>query len=86
MPSRLCGLTYARPRELNDDAWPDDHLSGGRYQTRTYDLFRVKEARYQLRQSPVSHHLAITPGVRDAQARLRDTPEGVGLEQGARVG
>src|SRR5690606_198044 len=25
---------------------------GGRYQTRTDDLFRVKEARYQLRQSP----------------------------------
>lgn len=27
---------------------------GGRYQTRTDDLFRVKEARYQLRQSPAS--------------------------------
>ena len=27
---------------------------GGRYQTRTDDLFRVKEARYQLRQSPVA--------------------------------
>ena len=27
---------------------------GGRYQTRTDDLFRVKEARYQLRQSPVT--------------------------------
>jgi hypothetical protein len=26
--------------------------SGGRYRTRTDDLFRVKEARYQLRQSP----------------------------------
>ena len=26
---------------------------GGRYRTRTDDLFRVKEARYQLRQSPV---------------------------------
>ena len=26
---------------------------GGRYQTRTDDLFRVKEARYQLRQTPV---------------------------------
>ena len=25
---------------------------GGRYRTRTDDLFRVKEARYQLRQSP----------------------------------
>jgi hypothetical protein len=27
---------------------------GGRYRTRTDDLFRVKEARYQLRQSPNS--------------------------------
>ena len=27
-------------------------VSGGRYRTRTDDLFRVKEARYQLRQSP----------------------------------
>ncbi len=27
---------------------------GGRYQTRTDDLFRVKEARYQLRQSPAA--------------------------------
>ena len=27
---------------------------GGRYQTRTDDLFRVKEARYQLRQSPMA--------------------------------
>ncbi len=33
----------ARPRTLR----------GGRYRTRTDDLFRVKEARYQLRQSPV---------------------------------
>ena len=30
----------------------DRGLGGGRYQTRTDDLFRVKEARYQLRQSP----------------------------------
>ena len=29
-------------------------VTGGRYQTRTDDLFRVKEARYQLRQSPVA--------------------------------
>ena len=28
-------------------------LDGGRYRTRTDDLFRVKEARYQLRQSPL---------------------------------
>lgn len=28
-------------------------LCGGRYRTRTDDLFRVKEARYQLRQSPI---------------------------------
>ena len=32
--------------------FPRDN-SGGRYRTRTDDLFRVKEARYQLRQSPV---------------------------------
>ena len=29
-------------------------VSGGRYRTRTDDLFRVKEARYQLRQSPAT--------------------------------
>ncbi len=29
-------------------------MDGGRYQTRTDDLFRVKEARYQLRQSPMA--------------------------------
>src|SRR6218665_1735820 len=28
-------------------------VCGGRYRTRTDDLFRVKEARYQLRQSPI---------------------------------
>ena len=28
------------------------HIGCGRYRTRTDDLFRVKEARYQLRQSP----------------------------------
>src|SRR6218665_3294060 len=34
---------------------PDDRgFRGGRYQTRTDDLFRVKEARYQLRQSPAT--------------------------------
>jgi hypothetical protein len=34
---------------------PRDYAAscGGRYRTRTDDLFRVKEARYQLRQSPV---------------------------------
>lgn len=31
----------------------DRGLCGGRYRTRTDDLFRVKEARYQLRQSPI---------------------------------
>ena len=31
-----------------------ERAGGGRYQTRTDDLFRVKEARYQLRQSPSS--------------------------------
>ena len=34
---------------------------GGRYQTRTDDLFRVKEARYQLRQTPISPVCHITP-------------------------
>ena len=33
----------------------DRGLDGGRYRTRTDDLFRVKEARYQLRQSPKTH-------------------------------
>lgn len=33
-------------------------IIGGRYRTRTDDLFRVKEARYQLRQSPA---MAILP-------------------------
>ena len=32
---------------------------GGRYRTRTDDLFRVKEARYQLRQSPISADLLV---------------------------
>src|SRR3954447_14376229 len=35
---------------------------GGRYRTRTDDLFRVKEARYQLRQSPAASILPQRPG------------------------
>ncbi len=34
-------------------------VCGGRYRTRTDDLFRVKEARYQLRQSPMTRRVAI---------------------------
>ena len=34
---------------------------GGRYRTRTDDLFRVKEARYQLRQSPVTRDVLRGP-------------------------
>ena len=41
---------------------------GGRYRTRTDDLFRVKEARYQLRQSPVGDHPA-TPREADRAGR-----------------
>ena len=37
-----------RPPAKRQKAFP----VGGRYRTRTDDLFRVKEARYQLRQSP----------------------------------
>jgi hypothetical protein len=39
------------------------HGNGGRYRTRTDDLFRVKEARYQLRQSPEtdSHNRSVKP-------------------------
>jgi hypothetical protein len=38
-------------------------LIGGRYQTRTDDLFRVKEARYQLRQSPVPWRFSTCRGL-----------------------
>ena len=42
---------------------------GGRYRTRTDDLFRVKEARYQLRQSPrtrgVDNRYYLTSGAAD---------------------
>jgi hypothetical protein len=39
------------PRE-HEDPRDSGGPSRGRYRTRTDDLFRVKEARYQLRQSP----------------------------------
>lgn len=44
---------------------PRDYAASfrGRYQTRTDDLFRVKEARYQLRQSPVTTILPYPEGV-----------------------
>ena len=44
--------------------------NGGRCRTRTDDLFRVKEARYQLRQSPkflLLHNLAIAFATRPSQ-------------------
>ena len=54
--------------------------SGGRYRTRTDDLFRVKEARYQLRQSPAT---TILPH-RNTRSRtgsvIRAAPTSHGLE------
>lgn len=59
---------------------------GGRYQTRTDDLFRVKEARYQLRQSPVRNHLATKEEARRDALTAQDTPAPVGLAQTGMVG
>ena len=50
-----------RARHPETTTPPSDRgcLSGGRCRTRTDDLFGVNEARYQLRQSPATIHLAI---------------------------
>ena len=54
-------------RGWNDPGEPKKPLGlptgrdGGRYRTRTDDLFRVKEARYQLRQSPCTIILPHAP-------------------------
>jgi hypothetical protein len=46
-------------RKSRSDATPSGgDVNGGRCRTRTDGLFRVKEARYQLRQSPAGTHLA----------------------------
>ena len=52
-PSRAV-TKWQRSRKRQDEEPPvrPGVLVSGRYQTRTDDLFRVKEARYQLRQSP----------------------------------
>lgn len=50
----LAGTAHARHRRRNDEAPGGPGAFGGRCRTRTDDLFRVKEARYQLRQSPAS--------------------------------
>ena len=49
---------------------------GGRYRTRTDDLFRVKEARYQLRQSPMTlrGRVTILPDAATShESAIRDT-------------
>lgn len=46
-------------------------LCCGRYRTRTDDLFRVKEARYQLRQSPCTSILAYLRDTLSTELALR---------------
>ncbi len=59
-PSSQTGSADAR---RNDKSPGLPGLRGGRYQTRTDDLFRVKEARYQLRQSPAEYILPHPEGL-----------------------
>ena len=70
-------LSEASPNTENP--WLTRGFHGGRYQTRTDDLFRVKEARYQLRQSPATTILPYSTG-REARPRASDTRAPLGLE------
>lgn len=66
---RRSRVTSGYPHKRRTPRLTEGFFDGGRYQTRTDDLFRVKEARYQLRQSPVDSRPRIPAARLDTSRR-----------------